>query len=136
MKFLRDQLDKVGQLFHKGGKLERLYPLYEAGDTFLFTPGEVTKTGPHVRDSLDMKRMMSTVVVALVPCIFMALYNTGYQANLAIEQGAIAKPDSILGLGLLPSRDFIFTELLGFTYDSSNPIANLLHGALWLCCGC
>ena len=65
MKFLRDQLDKVEPLFIKGGKLERLYPLYEAKDTFLFTPGLVTKGNTHVRDSLDMKRMMSTVICCL-----------------------------------------------------------------------
>lgn len=137
MKLLRDQLDNVGKLFHKGGKLERLYPMYEALDTFLYTPGETTKGTSHVRDALDMKRMMSTVVVALVPCIFMALYNTGYQANLAIERGALPLQTSVIPLGVETwfgvnplSRDTIM-GWIGLAYDSSNPIANLVHGALW-----
>jgi Na+-transporting NADH:ubiquinone oxidoreductase subunit B len=84
-KIIRGQHDYVERWFHKGGKLERLYPLYEAHDTFLFTPGETTKGGTHVRDAIDLKRMMSVVVVALIPCVFMALYNTGFQANLIYD---------------------------------------------------
>ena len=86
MKFLRNTLDKMHPLFDKGGKLEKLYPAYEAADTFLYTPGHVAKGLTHIRDSLDLKRMMTMVVVALIPCVFMAMWNTGYQANLAIEQ--------------------------------------------------
>ena len=81
---LRNLLDKIEPLFHKGGKLEKLYPLYEANDTFLYTPGEITEGGTHVRDAIDTKRMMTMVIVALLPCIFMALYNTGFQAQKAI----------------------------------------------------
>ncbi|MCG8592730.1 MAG: RnfABCDGE type electron transport complex subunit D, partial [Proteobacteria bacterium] len=88
MKFLRDAMDTVAPHFEKGGKLEKLYPLWEAGDTFLFTPGQVTRTGSHVRDGLNYKRMMITVVVALQPLFLMAMYNTGLQAALAIEAGA------------------------------------------------
>ena len=86
MKPIRNVLDRVKPQFERGGRLERLYPLYEALDTFLYTPGEVTSQASHVRDSLDMKRMMGTVVVALIPCIVMAMWNTGYQANLALDQ--------------------------------------------------
>ena len=88
MQFLRKFLDKQAPLFEKGGPLETFYPFYEANDTLLFTPGEVTKGDVHVRDALDLKRMMITVVVALLPCVFMAVYNTGYQANYWISQGA------------------------------------------------
>ena len=73
---LRGLLDKVEPYFHKGGPLEKLYPLYEANDTFLYTPDEVAKGQTHVRDAIDTKRMMSMVIVALIPCIFMAMYNT------------------------------------------------------------
>ena len=93
MKFLRDLHDKVDPLFAKGGKLEKLYPLWEAHDTAMFTPGQVTRTAPHVRDGMDLKRMMITVVVALVPCILFAIYNTGYQALYAISQGAVPLDD-------------------------------------------
>ncbi len=82
MKFLLDQLEKVKPLFMPGGKLEKLYPLYEAKDTFLFTPGEVTDRPPHVRGALDTKRMMITVVLALIPCILFGIYNAGHQYNI------------------------------------------------------
>ena len=85
---MRAILDSLGEHFEPGGRLERLYPLYEAADTFLYTPGSSTRGASHVRDGLDVKRMMVTVVVALLPCVAMAMYNTGYQANLAISMGA------------------------------------------------
>ena len=90
MKFLLNILDRQRPLFEKGGKLERLHPLFEANDTFMFSLGTVTKRGPHVRDAMDLKRLMITVVVALGPCMLMAMYNTGYQAHLAVEAGAEA----------------------------------------------
>lgn len=122
MKFLRQQLDKVAPLFEKGGKLERLYPLYEAKDTFLFTPGETTKSASHVRDALDMKRMMSMVIVALGPCILMALYNTGYQANLAISQGA-APIDSF--------RETLLAPLGPMVHDPNSIAGCFIHGLAW-----
>ena len=82
---LRSTLDKLHPHFSGEGKFARLYPLYEALDTFLYTPGEVTEGPSHVRDAIDLKRMMSTVVAALVPCIIMACWNTGYQANMALD---------------------------------------------------
>lgn len=85
MKPLRRLLDKLHHTFAKGGKYERFYPIYEATDTFLYTPGTVTKTASHVRDGMDMKRIMITVCVALLPCVFMAFWNTGYQANTVIH---------------------------------------------------
>lgn len=83
MQFLKDMLHKNEQLFVKGGKFERFYPLYEAQESFLFTPREVTDSKVHVRDSLDSKRLMSTVILALIPCVLFGAYNTGYQEALA-----------------------------------------------------
>ena len=120
MKFLRDALDKVAPHFEEGGRLERLYPIYEAADTFLYTPGIVSRTGSHVRDGLDYKRMMSLVVVALGPCMLMALFNTGYQANLAIQAGATP---------LDTWQNAVFAAI-GGSYDPSNPLMCLLLGAL------
>jgi len=91
MKFLRNQLDKLAPKFEKGGKLERWYPLYEATDSFMYTPGHRSKAGAHVRDGIDMKRLMMTVVIALIPATLMAFYNTGFQQILATE-GAGAEP--------------------------------------------
>lgn len=89
---LRQMLDKVEPLFHKGGPLEKLYPLYEANDTFLYTPGEVAHGKTHIRDAIDTKRMMSMVIFALLPCIFMACYNTGYQAQKTIALTGYTPP--------------------------------------------
>jgi len=125
MKFLRNSLDKLHPLFDKGGKLEKLYPVYEAADTFLYTPGIVAKGLTHVRDSLDLKRMMTMVVVALIPCVFMAFWNTGYQANLAIEQ--------ITAAGLEPAFDWhhqIHTAL-GLGHASGSFLDNFVYGALY-----
>jgi len=84
MKFLFDLMDKhIAPLFEKGGKLERLYPLYEAGDTFARTPGDVTPSAPHVRDSIDQKRLMMFVIYALLPCLFFGIWNAGNQFNIA-----------------------------------------------------
>ncbi len=93
MIFLRKSLDRASPHFHKGGKLEKLYPVYEALDTFLYTPGEVTHGPSHVRDGMDLKRMMTLVVVSLAPAIAMAFWNTGYQANKALTgKAAEARP--------------------------------------------
>ncbi len=103
MKFLRDVLDRVEHQFEKGGKLEKLYPLYEARDTFLYTPGSVTSGNTHVRDGIDLKRTMITVAMALFPAILMCLYNTGKQANLAISGGTEAggwRADLMTAIGL------------------------------------
>ncbi|MDJ0851919.1 MAG: NADH:ubiquinone reductase (Na(+)-transporting) subunit B [Myxococcota bacterium] len=120
MKFLRNQLDKVAPHFEEGGRFERLYPFYEAADTFLFTPGIVSRTGSHVRDGLDYKRMMSLVLVALGPCLVMAVYNTGYQAHLAIGAGATPLEDW---------QNAVF-QALGGEYDARNPLMCALYGAL------
>lgn len=121
MKVLRKIQDMQRPLFEKGGKLHFLYPLYEANDTFLFTPGHVTKESAHVRDGLDLKRMMITVVIALVPCIYMAMYNTGLQAHLAIEGGA--QPLNTWQTSLF--------QALGFSFVSGSWLANMVHGALY-----
>lgn len=91
---LRELLDKIEPHFKPGGKLEKLYPLYEANDTFLYTPGEVAKGGTHVRDAIDTKRMMSMVIIALLPCIFMAFYNTGFQAQKILASNPSLVPEN------------------------------------------
>lgn len=122
MKFLRDLFDRVEPSFEKGGKLERLYPLYEATDTFLFSPKDTTRSTAHVRDAIDLKRMMSIVIVALLPCIFMAMYNTGLQANLAMERMGVAQQEGWRGAVI---------EALGLGYDPGSFLACFLHGALF-----
>lgn len=125
MKLLRNLLDKVHPLFDKGGKFEKLYPLYEAGDTFLYTPGIVARGLTHIRDALDLKRMMSIVVVALVPCVLMALWNTGYQANLVLSK--------MSSMGLTPSFDWHHDvhQWLGLGHDPKNFLDNFVYGAIF-----
>ena len=121
MKILRKILDGVKPIFQKG-MLSSFYPLYEAIDTFLYTPDKVTQRGPHIRDSIDLKRTMITVVVALLPCIFMALYNTGFQANRAME---------IMKITSAPGWRGYLINLTGIGYNPTNVLANILHGLLY-----
>ncbi len=93
MKFLRNQLDKVKHSFEKGGKLEKYYYAYEALDTFLFAPNTTNDVkGAQIRDAVDLKRLMMTVIIAMVPCLLFGIYNVGHQHFLAIGQ-----PGALLG---------------------------------------
>ncbi|ERM84899.1 Na(+)-translocating NADH-quinone reductase subunit B [Rhodonellum psychrophilum GCM71 = DSM 17998] len=106
MKFLRELLDKQKPLFHKGGKLENLYYLFEAGETFMFSPNHTNGIkGAQVKDAIDLKRMMITVVVAMIPCLLFGMYNTGHQHFLAVGETAGLwedfGPKMLLGLQLV-----------------------------------
>ena len=93
---LRKLLDQLHGPFAKGGKFHLLYPVYEVVDTFLYTPGDVSSGASHLRDGIDLKRLMTIVVIALLPCFFMAMHNTGYQANLAIANASVHDTESSL----------------------------------------
>lgn len=82
MKFLRKMLDAAAPKFEKGGPFEKLYPIFEATDTILFSTNERNESGPHIRDSVDNKRIMILVVVALIPCYIFGAINIGYQNAL------------------------------------------------------
>lgn len=122
MKLLRNFLDKQEKHFHKGGKLEKLFPLYEAVDTFLYTPAAPTKEASHIRDVMDLKRMMMMVVIALVPAVLMAFYNTGYQANLGLQQ---------IGASSSHHWQAAVLQWLGFDFDPSNFWSNFIFGGLY-----
>ncbi len=121
MKFLRRFLDRQGRHFEPGGKLARFHSFYEMGDTFLYSPGTVTSGSTHLRDGLDLKRMMMTVVVALVPAVFMATYNTGLQAHRAIAGGAMP----------LENWQTSAMQGLGLAFDPANVLACITHGAFY-----
>jgi Na+-transporting NADH:ubiquinone oxidoreductase subunit B len=143
---LRNLLDKIEPMFHKGGRFEKLYPLYEANDTFLYTPGEVAHGSTHVRDAIDLKRMMTMVIIALLPCIFMAMYNTGYQAQKLIYAGQ-AVPTSATIFDAIWSGNWRFDVLRsdwvnvlnadnqcespGAFLSFGSMLGCLLHGALY-----
>lgn len=84
IKFLRKILDANAHRFENNGVLEKLYPLYEATDTILFSTGEVTKSGPHIRDSIDIKRVMILVVISLIPLYIFGAMNVGVQNGIAM----------------------------------------------------
>ena len=119
MKSLNNFFLELKPHFEKGGKFARWYPLYEAFDSFLFSTTKSTRLAPHVRDPIDLKRIMITVIIALVPCTLMALWNTGYQANSALAE-----------IGAMPGgwRGSIMA-LIGI--DPGSIISNMAHGALY-----
>lgn len=134
MKALRRFLDKQEKHFTEG-KLKALYPLWEAIDTFVYSTGAVTRSGAHIRDALDLKRMMMMVVYALIPTVIMALYNTGYQANLAIAAGAEstrwqAQVMQLLGLGFSP-QSLLSCFVHGALYFFPVYIVTLAVGGFW-----
>ncbi|TDI85427.1 MAG: NADH:ubiquinone reductase (Na(+)-transporting) subunit B [Caldithrix sp.] len=122
MKIFRNFLESQEKHFVAGGKLERLYPLYEATYTFMYTPGTVTQTASHVRDALDLKRMMIIVVVSLIPAVAMGMYNTGLQANLALQKLSLAAVEGWRGSVL---------AALGIGIDAGSVLDNVVHGALY-----
>ncbi|MCA1967046.1 MAG: NADH:ubiquinone reductase (Na(+)-transporting) subunit B [Flavobacterium sp.] len=85
MKFLRDKIDQIKKPFEKGQKFEKFAPAINALDTFLYVPNHTTKHGAHIRDAVDLKRTMITVVLALVPALLFGIYNAGYQHFIQIE---------------------------------------------------
>lgn len=118
----RKLLDKAGRPFHPGGQLAGLFYLFEAIDTFFYTPGKITRGAVHVRDFMDLKRMMITVFVALMPAVFMAFYNTGLQANLVLQS-------------LGNAANFTWQQrlmlALGLNFDPHSFWSNFIHGGLY-----
>ena len=120
---LRKLLKDVGEKYFMPGKpLAKLYPLYDAADTFFFTPDARTSGTTHVRDCVDFKRMMIFVVYALIPCLLMGLYNVGFQANRLIEAGARGG-GSNLSAKIVPfmsginNYEYLIKEALGESVD-------------------
>ncbi len=79
MKFIRNTFDKYKPLFDKGGKYEKYAPAFFGFDTFLFVPNHTTQQGSHIRDGVDLKRIMSTVILALIPVTIFGIWNIGNQ---------------------------------------------------------
>jgi Na+-transporting NADH:ubiquinone oxidoreductase subunit B len=99
MNALRNLLDKQKPLFEKGGKFEKFYYLYEAGETFMFTPNTTAPLkGTQVRDAIDLKRLMITVVIALIPSLLFGIYNTGHMHYLATGASGTFADKVLLGL--------------------------------------
>ncbi|MCG8475874.1 MAG: NADH:ubiquinone reductase (Na(+)-transporting) subunit B [Cytophagales bacterium] len=101
MKFLQKKLHEIKPHFEKGGKYEKFYYPFEAIETFLFSPADtVPNKGAHIRDAIDLKRLMSTVIVAMLPCLLFGMYNAGFQHYKAIGQDAEFMEMFLLGARL------------------------------------
>lgn len=98
MKALRKQLDKIKPQFQKGGKFEKLHSTFDAFETFLFVPDKTTSLGSHIRDSIDMKRTMSIVVIAMIPTLLFGIWNVGNQHYLSIGEVAAFWDKVLFGL--------------------------------------
>ena len=122
MKPLRSFLDRLEPLFTKGGRFEGLYALFEAVDTFFYSPGDLTRGSPHVRDAIDLKRVMILVVIASTPAALMGMWNVGFQANSAMQSLGTVGIDGWRGVVL---------SLLGAGYDPASVYDNFLQGALY-----
>jgi Na+-transporting NADH:ubiquinone oxidoreductase subunit B len=118
---LRNLLDKLEPHFHKGGKWEKWYALFEAVDTGLFKPADVTKNSSHVRDSIDLKRVMITVWLATFPTMFFGMWNVGFQANTIMADMGMMAQDG--------GRGVFIAMLAG--YDPTSLWDNLVHGAAY-----
>ncbi len=118
---LRQFIKECVRHFEKGGKWHRFYPLYEMVDTFIYWSRQVTARAPHIRDALDMKRVMSYVVLSTIPCVLVSWFNTGYQINMAMLAGDV---------GTLNNWRGTLTALLGIAHDPQSMFACMWLGFL------
>ena len=119
--WLRDALDNIEPHFEKGGRFEKFYSVYEMVDTVFYSPGHVTKTSSHVRDAVDMKRVMTTVWWCAFFPMFAGMYHTGLQANLAMDAMGVA--------GLDGWRGVLLEQVAG--YDAESIWDCLVYGAMF-----
>ena len=119
--WLRDALDNIEPHFEKGGRFEKFYSVYEMVDTVFYSPGHVTKTSSHVRDAVDMKRVMTTVWWCAFFPMFAGMYHTGLQANLAMDAMGVAGLDGWRG---------VLLELVA-GYDAESIWDCLVYGAMF-----
>lgn len=118
---LRKFLDDIAPHFHKGGKYEGWYALYEAVDTIFYRPSDVTKTTSHVRDGIDLKRIMITVWLCTFPAMFFGMYNVGFQANTIMAD---------MGMTAVQGWHGGIIELFA-GYDPASCWDNMWHGAAY-----
>jgi Na+-transporting NADH:ubiquinone oxidoreductase subunit B len=120
---LRRFLDRMEPLFSRGGALERYGAVFEMVDTFLYTPADVTSGAPHVRDAIDLKRLMIAVVLAATPCFLIAMYMVGHETNAALATLGLEAADGWRGTIL---------ARLGIGFAADSVWACLAHGALYV----
>jgi Na+-transporting NADH:ubiquinone oxidoreductase subunit B len=137
MKLIRKALDNVEPLFVRGGRFEQLHAVYEMVDTLFYSPPDVAKSSPHIRDAIDLKRVMIVVVFAAMPCLLVGLWNTGFQANTALAAlGVEPTPGwresllAVLGVGHDPGSIYDNT-MFGLSYFLPIYIVTMAAGGFW-----
>tara|TARA_R110002096_G_scaffold237751_5_gene428620 strand:+ start:4099 stop:5283 length:1185 start_codon:yes stop_codon:yes gene_type:complete len=137
MKVLHNLLDSIKPNFEKGGKLEKLYPVYDGLATFLFVPGHTAHSGAHIRDGIDLKRTMNTVIMALIPTLLFGMWNVGYQHFIALGQevtffeqflfGAIkVLPMVVVSYGVGLGVEFLFCIIKKHTIEEGYLVTGML----------
>ncbi len=122
MKRLRSFLDRIEPLFVPGGRFVKFHALFEMVDTLFYSPPDVARGSLHIRDALDLKRVMILVVFAVTPAAIVGMWNTGFQTNTAMVAMGISSIDGWRGF-VLP--------LLGAGYDPQNFYDCFAHGLLY-----
>ena len=122
MKGLRGFLDHLQPLFLPGGKLERFHALFEMVDTLFYSPPDLTRGAPHVRDAVDLKRVMILVVFAATPCALVGFWNTGFHANTAMAALGVEAVNGWHGAAL---------ALFAAGYDAGSFYDNFMHGLVY-----
>ena len=137
MRSLRNLLDKLEPQFRKGARLENYQAIFEMLDTLLYSPSDVSRRAPHVRDAINLKRVMGLVVVGVLPCALVGMWNTGYQANLAMAELGLNAPGdwrravmTAIGLGHDPSNVGAAT-FYGLLYFLPIYVVTLMAGGFW-----
>lgn len=137
MKFLRNTLDKIKPNFSKGGKLSFLHSSFDAFETFLFVPNHTTSKGAHIRDGIDLKRTMFTVVIAMIPAMIFGMWNVGFQFHkaLGVEADLWANlfyglmqtlPIIIVSYGVGLGIEFFFCQIKGHPVNEGFLVTGLL----------
>ena len=119
---LRSYFNSLEPHFEKGGKFEKYYPIFEMVETIFFTSNTVTKVAPHARSFVDMKRVMTYVVISTIPCILWALYNTGLQTNSVL---------GTMGVEAQSGWRISLLQFIGLGIDPESLISNVFHGLLY-----
>ncbi len=137
MKAIRRALDSVEPLFLRGGRFQSLHAVYEMVDTLFYSPPDVTRAGPHVRDAIDLKRVMIVVVFAATPCLLVGLWNIGFQANTAMTTFALAptpgwRESLLVALGVGHDPGSIYDNMMfGLSYFLPIYIVTMAAGGFW-----
>ena len=137
MKFVKNIIESVKPHFEEGGKLSKFWVVFDSLETFAFTPGHTTHSGSHIRDGIDLKRTMFTVIVALIPALLFGMWNVGdqYYASLSVDADLMAKliigankviPLIIVSYGVGLGIEFVFAGLRNHSINEGFLVSGML----------